>query len=169
MRRILLISSFIISAIAQTIGQSVQNFGTTTGAHTTGTSTTFIPNPTTIGTTYVRIGTGGGAINKATTPNPLGTSGVHIRANAPTAGSVNKVSPVVNATAGKVVYAKYKIMFGDATGGSTATSGTWYMFIGNGATYSDASSFSGTQSFAGLRFAFGAGGTITVSNRAAGA
>ncbi|MFN4123169.1 MAG: beta strand repeat-containing protein, partial [Flavobacteriales bacterium] len=148
----------------QLYGQSTQNFGTTTGSHTSGASTTFIPNPTT-GTTYARIGTGGGSINKVTASNPLGTSGAYIRAVAPTAGSVNKVSPIVNNTSGKVVYARAKILFGDASANNTATSGTWYMFIGNGAMYSDGNSFSGTQVFSGLRFSFGTGGAITMNNR----
>jgi hypothetical protein len=146
-------------------GQSIQNFGTTTGVHTSGASTAFIPNPTT-GTTYARIGTGAGSINRVTASNPLGTTGAYVRAEAPTGTSVNKVSPIVNNTAGKVVYARAKLMFGDASAGSTATSGTWYMFIGNGAMYSDGNAFSGTQVFSGLRFAFGAAGAITMNNRA---
>jgi hypothetical protein len=166
MRRILIITSLLISAYIQSFGQSIQNFGTTTGTHSSATSTVFIPNPTVSGNTYVRVGTAGGSINKVSTPNPLGTTGVHIRASAPTSASVNKVSPVVNATAGKLVYARYKVLFGDASGGATAASGTWYMFIGNGAMFSDANAFAGAQSFAGLRFVFGASGALTMNNRA---
>jgi hypothetical protein len=168
MRSIFIISCFILGLISNLNAQSVQDFGTTTETHSTGASTTFIPNPTVSGSTYVRVGTAGGSINKSNSPNPLGTSGVHIRASAPTTASVNKFSPVLAATAGKVVYSRYKVLFGDASGGTTATTGTWYMFLGDGATFSDANSFTGTQSFVGLRFTFGTGGTITLNNRAAG-
>jgi hypothetical protein len=147
------------------LAQSVQTFGTGTGAHTSGASTTFIPNPST-GTSYVRIGSTGGSINRVTASNPLGTTDTYIRAAAPTTGSVNKVSPIVGNTAGKVVYARAKMLFGDASAGTTATSGLWSMFIGAGSMYSDANTFTGTQVFSGLRFTFGASGAVTMENRA---
>ncbi len=84
------------------IAQSLQDFGNTIGAHTTGASTTFIQNPTT-GSNYVRVGSAGGSINKVTASNPLGTTQTFIRAVAPTSASVNKISPIVGNTAGKGV------------------------------------------------------------------
>ncbi len=158
---------YIFSGIAQTT--SIQDFGNTTSTFSTAssTSTTFIPNPTT-GTSYVRIGGAGGSINRVTASNPLGTTDTYIRAVAPTTGSINKITPILDNTAGKVVYSRFKIMFGDASASNTATSGTWYMFIGNGAMYSDVNGFTGTQVFSGLRFTFGTGGAIAMDNRNAG-
>ena len=97
-------------------GQSVQDFGTgTTGfGGVNVTSTTYLPNPTTAGTTFVRSsnGTGGGLQLQNSTA--LGTTGSILRATASTDGSVVKVTPILNNTAGKVAYARFKVMFGNS-------------------------------------------------------
>jgi len=167
----LILINFLLFAFlfkANVFGQSVQNFGTTTGSLITGSSTTFVPDPTSSGTTYARIGSGSGSINKITTSNPLGTSGNFIRASAPTNASVNKVSPIISSTGATTFYARFKILFGDASAGTTATTGTWYAFLGNGAMFGDNNGFTGNQSFTGFRFAFGSGGDVTFNNRNAG-
>ena len=154
---------FLFESVA--LGQSVQDFGTTTGSLTTGNSSSFLPNPTSFGTTYARIGSGGGSINKVTTSNPLGTSDTYIRAVASSNASVCKISPIIASTSGTTFYSRFKILFGDVSAGSTATSGDWYAFLGDGAMFGDNNGFSGAQTFAGLRFRFGAGGDITFNNR----
>ena len=141
------------------------NLGTGTGIFSTasGTSTSFLPTPSS-GTTYVRIGSAGGSINLE---NPglsnLG-SGTEIRAVAPTSASVNKLS-VLDYTASKVFSIEMKILLGSSTGSNTAASGIWYFFMGDGASFSNTSGFTGNQMFTGLRFTFGASGALTVDYR----
>jgi hypothetical protein len=148
-------------------GQSVQDFGTgTTGfGGVNVTSTTYLPNPTTAGTTFVRSSNGTGGGLQLQNSSALGTTGSILRATASTDGSVVKVTPILNNTAGKVAYARFKVMFGDASGGNTATSGIWQMFLGNGAGYSDANAFTSNQVNVGLQFTFGASGAITMNYR----
>ncbi|GAA4762650.1 MULTISPECIES: InlB B-repeat-containing protein [Flavobacterium] len=167
MRIKLLIFSLLFSVVVW--GQtSVQNFGTGTGSNTTTTgNTTLIPNPTS-GTTWARGGNGG-SVNLVTTSNPLGTTGAYVRAVAPTGAAVVKFSPWVGYTGGTEFYTSFKVLFGDSSANNTATSGTWAFYQGAGGMYSDANDFSGAQVFTGLRFTYGAGGSITLNNRAAGA
>lgn len=147
-----------------------QDFGSGTGVFNTasGTSTTFLPNPGS-GTTFVRIGTTGGSINLE---NPglssLGTNS-EVRAVAPTSASVDKFTPVLNYTSGQTFYTKFKVLLGDASGGNTASSGTWYFFQGDGAMYSDANAFTAAQVFTGISWQFGASGTLTTNYRNASA
>jgi len=146
---------------------STQNFGTGTGSHESITgSTSFLPSPTS-GTTWVRSGN-----NKPVPPiviakksNPLGTSGAYIRAIASSTTSVAKFSPWVGYTGGTEFYTSFKILFGDATGGATASSGSWSFFQGTGPTYSNVNGFTGADVFTGLQFTFGAGGAIALTYR----
>jgi len=156
---------FLVLFATNIFGQSVQNFGTSTGSLATGASTSIIPNPTTSGSTYARIGSGNGSINMITSPNPLGTSGTFIRASAPTNSSVNKISPIIGSTGGTTFYSRFKVIFGDALAGSSATSGEWYAIFGDGSTFGNSSTFNSSQTFSGFRFTYGAGGNITFDNR----
>ena len=144
---------------------STQNFGTGTGSHTNTTgSATFIPNPTS-GTTWARAG-GSGSINLVTASNPLGTTGAYVRGVASTSTAVTKFSPWVAYTSpGTEFYTSFKVLFGDASAGSTATSGTWCFYQGAGTIYSDASDFAGAQVFTGLRFIYGTGGALALTYR----
>ena len=158
---------FSNNLIAQT---SVQNFGTGTASLTSQTgNTTTIPNPTS-GTTWARGGATAPAapVNILNNTNPLGSTGSYVNAVASTSTSVSKFSPWVSYTGGTEFYTSFKVKFGDASGGSTATSGVWSFYQGAGAMYSDANDFAGVQVFTGLRFTFGASGVITLSYRAAG-
>jgi len=153
-----------LAGLSQT---STQNFGTGTGSQTSQTgSTLFLPNPTS-GTTWAR----GGAtapnapIVLSNTSNPLGTAGSYVRAVASSSTSVAKLSPWVGYTGGTEFYTSFKILFGDASAGSTATTGSWSFYQGAGAMYSDASDFAGAQVFTGLRFTYGVGGAITLTYR----
>jgi uncharacterized protein (DUF2141 family) len=147
-------------------GQSVQDFGTgTTSFGGSGvTSTSYLPNPST-GTNYVRISSGQGGGLTLQNPSALGTTGSSLRATAATGTSVVKVTPILNNTAGKVAYARFKVMFGDASAGNTAASGIWQMFMGNGASFSDANGFTSSQVNVGLQFTYGASGAITMTYR----
>lgn len=150
---------------------STQNFGTGTGSHTSATGTAaFIPNPTS-GTTWARGGATvpNGPINLVTASNPLGTTGAYVRGVASTSTSVSKFSPWVGYTPAPEFYTSFKVMFGDSTGGSTATSGVWSFYQGAGAMYSDNSGFSGAQLMTGLNWAFGAGGAISLTYRSGAA
>ena len=143
---------------------SVQNFGTATGAHTSTTgSAAFLPNPTS-GTTWARAG-GSGSVNLVTASNPLGTAGAYVRGVASSTGAVDKFSPWVAYTGGTEFYTSFKVLFGDASAGSTATSGVWTYNQGAGAMYSDANDFAGAQVFTRLIFTYGTGGAIALSYR----
>jgi hypothetical protein len=146
---------------------STQNFGTITGSHTSSTgSTSFLPNPTS-GTTWAR----GGAvvpnapINLVTASNPLGTSGAYVRAAASSTTSVAKFSPWVAYTGSTEFYTSFKVLFGDASAGATATSGSWSFYQGAGTMYSDVNNFAGAQVFTGLQFTYGAEGAIALTYR----
>ncbi len=161
----LCVSLCSMQGIAQT---SVQNFGTGTFSQTSQTgSAATIPAPTGSGTTWARAGATApnAPVVGSTTSNPLGTTGTYVRAAASTSTSVCKFSPWVGYTASTEFYTSFKVLFGDASAGSTATAGSWNFYQGAGAMYSDASDFSGAQVFTGLRFTFGAGGAITLTYR----
>ncbi|HMP97428.1 MAG TPA: autotransporter-associated beta strand repeat-containing protein, partial [Kiritimatiellia bacterium] len=150
------------SGLAQT---STQGFGTGTGTHSSQTaSTTFIPNPSS-GTTYAR----GGAtapnapVVLATASNPLGTVNTYVRAVASTSASVTKMSPIVGYSGSTEFYTSFKVLFGDSSAGTSATSGIWYFAQGAGAMYSDNNNFANAQTFALLRFTYGASGAITLA------
>jgi hypothetical protein len=146
------------------------NFGTSTGTYNTNNSasTTFLPSPEENGgTARVRRSNnqGGSFIMESSQTGKIG-SGSRFRIEAPTGGSVNKFSIYDYTTPGKSFYTKFAMLLGGSDGGNVA-SGTWYFFQGDGATYSDNSSFSSAQVFTGLRFVFGASGAITLEYRAA--
>ncbi len=155
------------SAMGQT---SVQNFGTGTGSHTSTTgSNSYLPNPTS-GTTWARAGATApnAPIVMATTSNPLGTNGTYVRAVASTSTSVAKFSPIVGYTGSTEFYTSFKVLFGDASAGTTATSGSWTFYQGTGAMYSDANDFAGAQVFASVRFTYAASGVVNLNYRGGG-
>jgi hypothetical protein len=141
------------------------DFGTGTGSHSSGISTTFLPTPP-AGSARVRVGTGGGSFNLE---NPglvsLG-SNTEQRIVAPTSSSVNKFS-VYDYTGGKTSYLAFSVLLGNSTGGNADT-GTFYLFVGDGLSYYDNSGFSGTQVFTGIRWNFSTGGVVTTSYRNGG-
>ncbi|MFO1491549.1 MAG: PEP-CTERM sorting domain-containing protein [Kiritimatiellia bacterium] len=139
------------------------DFCTGTGSHTTGASTTFLPDPAVGGgSDRVRIGTTGGSFDLVNPGDALGTD-TELQGTAPTSTSVNKFSIYDIATPTPQFYASFKLKL---TGGA---SGTWYMFMGDGTSYSDNNGFTGTQVVSGLRWTFGASGAITENYRNAGA
>lgn len=167
-------SMYVFTFIAVTLGATAwgqpwtYNFGTGTGSYSTasGVSLTFLPQAPS-GEDRIRVGTGGGSFNLE---NPglssLGTD-TELRIVAPT-GTSSNFFQVYDHAAAKVSYIKYKLLFGDASGNST-TSGTWYFFSGNGASFSGSGGFTGIESFTGLRWVLGASSVITTSYRNAGA
>jgi hypothetical protein len=159
---------FVLTTGSSAFGQtSVQNFGTGTGSQTSQTGTTaFLPNPTS-GTTWARAGAvaPNAPIVLSNTSNPLGTTGSYVRGVASSSTSVSKFSPMVGYTGSTEFYTSFKVLFGNSTAGNTATSGSWNFYQGAGAMYSDASDFAGAQVFTGLRFTYGAGGTVALTYR----
>ena len=138
------------------------NFGTGTGSYTTpnSASTTFLPAPPS-GTARVRIGTGGGSFHLENPGLPaLGTES-EFRASASTSSSsMNKFS-IYDYTAGKSGYIKFSVLLGDSSGGSTASSGIWYLIIGDGPIYSSNSGYISTQIFTGIQWTYGGSGAVT--------
>jgi len=140
------------------------DFGASTGSFLSGSSTTFLPPPPSNGgTPRVRIGTAGGSFNLENQGIPFG-DGVYLRGVAATTTSVNKLS-VFDYTPGKAFTLRFRLRLGAADGSASATSGTWYLFIGDSATFSDNSAFTGKHVFAGLQWQFGATGGITTQVR----
>lgn len=140
----------------------IYNFGTSTGTFSSNAaSTTFLPAPPAGGgEDRVRVGSGGGSFTM-TNVSGFG-SGSALVATAPTGTSVNKFSIYDWSDPGSAFSLSFDMRL---TGG---TNGAWFLFAGNGATFSDNSSFTGSQSFLGMRFGYGTSGAITTSNRAGG-
>jgi len=142
------------------------DFGTTTGVYSTsGVSTTFLPAPPT-DSVRIRIGTTGGSFNLENQIIPFGQDS-YLRIAAPTSTSVNKFS-VYNFAPGKTFTIRFKVRFGSSTGANTVNSGSFYLFAGDGACFTDNSQFTGAQIFTGLLFTLGASGAVTTSFRSAG-
>lgn len=139
------------------------NFGTGTGTYSTNnSSTTFLPTPPEGGgTARVRVGTGGGSFNLENPGSALG-SGSELRIVAPTGTSVNKFSIYDYAEASTAFTLSFDLRL---SGGS---SGIFYLFTGNGASFSDNSGFTGNQSFTGIRWQYGADAAITTNVRSGG-
>ncbi len=111
----------------------------------------------------VRTGTGGGGWTIQNPGQSIGAD-AEVRGIAPTATSINSVG--VTSTEFGTAASTFTVSFElHLSGGS---SGTWYFFAGNGATFAAAqsSTFSGTQVFTGIGWIFGASGAITTQNRA---
>jgi|GEM_PF-4729869 len=112
------------------------DFGTGTGSYTTpGESTSFLPAAPS-GTSRIRVGSAGGSFNME---NPgLATLGseTELRGVASTSTSYNKFS-IYDFTPSMVGYLKFKVLLGDNSGQTSATDGTWSLFIGDGSMYSD--------------------------------
>ena len=141
------------------------NFGTGTGSWTAGVdSTSFLPAPDTHGgKARVRVGTGNGGFSMESQVITFGSL-TYLRCTAPTSGSINKFS-IYNYTPAQTFTVRFRIRLGGSDGSATAASGTWYFFTGDGANFSDNSTFSGTQVFTGIRWVFGAGSRLTTKYR----
>ncbi|MBX2887234.1 MAG: T9SS type A sorting domain-containing protein [Ferruginibacter sp.] len=163
--QLLITMCFLFSTGALMAQTSVQDFGSGTGTFSSKTgSSSFIPNPTS-GTTYVRCADASVSINLENTGNPLGTTGSFLKAQAYSSGGVTKASPILNYTAGTEFYTSFTILFGDASAGSTASSGEWYFFQGDGASFGDNNGFTGNQVFLGFKYTFSSGGVVNMDYR----
>jgi hypothetical protein len=143
------------------------DFGTGTGSYSTpsGSSTTFLPQPPTGGgNEYVRIGSTGGSWSLVNPGIPALGSGSELVGVAPTSASINKFAVADFTTATSQFSMSFSMQL---SGGS---SGTWYMFAGNGTSFNTVGAgFTGSESYMGLRWQFGTSGAITTNNRNAGA
>ena len=138
------------------------DFGTGTGSFTTpsGTSTAFLPQPTS-GEDFVRIGSTGGGIYL---DNPgiadLGSAS-ELRGVASSSTSVNKFS-VYDYSGSTAFTIKFSVRFG---GGA---SGVWSFFQGDGANFSNGSNYTSSQTFTGLQWTFDASDVIATEYRTGG-
>jgi hypothetical protein len=120
------------------------DFGSGTGTHSSGVSTSFLPSPQTDGgTARVRVGSQGGQFELI---NP-GIAGLgedtELQITAPTGGSTNKFS-IYDYVGSELFYTKYSIQF------ETADSGEWYFFQGDGNTFNDNNFFNSADVFTGI-------------------
>ncbi|MFC2100463.1 T9SS type A sorting domain-containing protein [Bacteroidota bacterium] len=135
------------------------DMGTDTGTHSSGTSTSFLPDPVS-GNDFVRVGSGGGAI---ILENPgsvkIGSkSELIIKASSTT--SYNKTS-VYDYSSGTSFYIKFSFLLGDSAGGTTASDGTVTFILGDGNNFSNSSNYSSSETFTGIRWYFGSNGSIS--------
>ncbi len=149
-----LLSLFALTCLnAQTMSY---DFGSGTGVHTSGESSTFLPAPA-AGTAKIRVGTQGG---RAILANPgsaaLGRAS-EMQLEAPTGSSLNKFS-LYDIAAGSAVTMRFDCLI---SGGQ----GEWYFFIGNGATYAGNTAFSGAQVFTGFRMIVDSTGAVRMHVR----
>jgi hypothetical protein len=129
------------------------DFGTGTGVVTSGESTTFLPTPAPDGgTARVRVGAGGGGFALV---NP-GVGRSSLVATASSSTSVNKFS-IYDYSGSDLFTLEAEVTF---QGGS---SGSWYLLVGNGSSFSDGTSFDRTEVFSGLRWDFESDGGLTTS------
>lgn len=144
---------FVATTRAQT-ANGFLDFGSTAGGTTATTANT--------GFGGVRVGSGGGGFTLQNPGQAIG-SGAELRGIAPTTTSINSVGLTSNefGTAAATFTVSFELHL---SGGS---SGVWYFFAGNGASFGTAQSsgFTGAQVFSGLRWTFGASGGITTANR----
>ncbi len=131
------------------------DFGSGTGSFTAGVSESFLPAPAADGgTARVRIGGGGGEFSLVNLGSGSGPSS--LVGTASTSTSVNKFSIYDFAGTGLfTLNAELTFHGGD--------SGSWYLLVGNGSRFSDNNSYSKDEVFAGLRWDFGAAGSLTTS------
>ena len=132
------------------------DFGTASGIHSSGESTSFLPAPA-VGTARVRIGTQGGVAALENPGNPsLGTAG-EFRLDAATGSSLNKFSMIDVAGSSAATLRFDCVLSGGA--------GEWYLFIGEGASYSGNTGFSTAQVFTGIRLIVDSLGGVTLAAR----
>ena len=143
-------------------------FGTSVGTYNTNntTSTTFLPQPMTNGgEDFIRMSlNGGGSFNLENQIISFGSLS-YLRIIAPLLGSINKFS-IYDYLPGQTFTLRFNMRLGAEDGSAVgATSGDWYLFVGDGAQYSNGSGFSGNQTFFGLQWIFSNSGSIETNVR----
>jgi len=137
------------------------DFGTGASNYTTasGVSTVFLPQPAPgNGEDRVRVGTAGGGFYMENPGDGAVGSGSELKITAPTTTSANKFS-IYDYTAAKSFSVAMSLKM---TGGS---SGSFYLFAGDGTQYSDNTTFTGAQVFTGLEWVYGASDAVTTRYR----
>lgn len=143
------------------------DFGTVaSSSHSSGISTTFIPDPPS-GSDRVRVGSTGGSFVLQNPGLASFGSGTELKISAPTTASLNKFS-ISDYTASSVFSTSFDVLFGNSSGSSGVASGTWSFFQGNGTTFSNDSGFSGAETFVGLRFQYTSTTEVTLNYRNGG-
>jgi fibronectin-binding autotransporter adhesin len=149
----------LVAAIASSASAATwsYDFGTTSGTttHTSGSSSSFLPNPQANGgSQYVRVGSQGGSVVLANPGDPAFGSGAELMITAPTGSSLNKFG-IANYTTGNL----YSLSFSTFLTGNT---GTFYAFAGNGSSFDSATAgFTSAQVAAGLQFILGTSAITT--------
>ena len=142
---------FSLPATAQTW---TYDFGTGTDVFTTpGSSTSFLPAPPR-GTARVSIATDGSfsLVNPGST---LG-SGSELQVLSSSTSLVNKFG-IFGYPSGNTSYVKFALRF------TRNGAGSWFFYLGSGATFSGDSEVDPTEAFTGLRWSFDRTGSITTS------
>ena len=163
------ISAVVLILFSSSLAQPwLYEFGTSVGTYNIANtiSTAFLPQPTTNGgEDLIRMSNGaGGSFNLE---NQLISFGAlsYLRIVAPTSGSVNKFS-IYDYLPAQAFTLRFNIRLGASDGSAIgASSGNWYLFVGDGSQYSNGNGFTGAQTFLGLQWVFGNSGSITTNVR----
>ncbi|HOJ03036.1 MAG TPA: hypothetical protein PK916_03440 [Bacteroidota bacterium] len=140
---VLLLLAVFMQATHVHAQQWLLDFGSATGTHTSGESNSFLPQPP-AGTARVRVGTQGGSIVLEHPGHAVLGTDSECRITAPTGSSLNKFA-VYDSYGGPAATLHLDALF---EGGA----GEWYLFVGDGSSYSGNTAFSSAQCFTGLRF-----------------
>ncbi|MBR9976153.1 MAG: hypothetical protein KFF77_11275, partial [Bacteroidetes bacterium] len=119
------------------------DFGSATGTHTSGASSSFLPTPAS-GGARVRIGTQGGSVAMQNPGNTQLGSDSECALAAPSGSSINKLQWHDFSSGFGFTFQAKMIVSGGA--------GDVYFFCGNGNCFSDNLGFSGSQVFAALKW-----------------
>jgi hypothetical protein len=161
MKKVYFLLMLVMGGVSGVWGQTPNgtlDFGTVANGTTATTANT--------GFGGVRVGTGGGGFTLQNPGQSIGAD-AELKGIAPTGGSINSVG--ITSTEYGTATTTFTVSFElHLSGGS---SGTWYFFAGNGATFAatQSATFTGAQIFTGIQWVFGASNAITANNRAAGA
>ncbi|MBK7379858.1 MAG: T9SS type A sorting domain-containing protein [Ignavibacteriales bacterium] len=161
------ISAVVLILFSSSLAQPwLYEFGTSVGTYNIANtiSTAFLPQPTTNGgEDLIRMSNGaGGSFNLENQVISFGALS-YLRIVAPTSGSVNKFS-IYDYLPAQAFTLRFNIRFGASDGSAIgASSGNWYLFVGDGDRFSNGSGFVNAQTFLGLRWGFNISGTITTS------
>ncbi|MGV3546405.1 MAG: T9SS type A sorting domain-containing protein [Pedobacter sp.] len=164
MKKLLLSLLFISGFAASGFGQNTwyYDFGTGTSAtySTNAISTSFLPAPQTNGgTAMARVSNTGGVI-KLTNPGDINAVGTGASIVAPENAAVSKISIYDFANASSTASLKFRFKF-------NANDAVWYIFTGNGDSFSNANAFASAEVSTGLQITV-SGGTASTENRISG-
>jgi hypothetical protein len=158
-KRLLLLSTLLLSFGSTDAQTYSYNFGTLTDSITSGsaTSPTFLTSPTDAATAYARVGIGGGKV--VVKDYGFFGNGSALRIQAPTTASANKFAIADMSGASTTFGIRFSFSLGDSLNSATSSvAGTFAFLTGSGNTFSTGNTLTGSQTFTGIQLTCGAAG-----------